>query len=394
MVGLKKSVRFKFEKMLDLERQIFRQWEKAKNILIVFPANWSGDAVSSALALFLFLKKLKKNVGIAGFKAAETRQALSFLPAYPDIQNNLSNLRRFIVSVDISEAKVSQIKYTVDGNRLNFIISPSDGWFKPEDVSARAGEFKYDLIITLGANDLESLNKIYDDNIEFFYKTPIINIDHDSANEDFGQINFVDLNAVATAEILFYLLKNYKEELIDEDIATCLLAGIIQETKNFKTANLTPRTLLTTSQLIALGARREEIVSHLYRSRDLNSLKLWGKVLSGLRAEKNNELLWVKLSLDDFDGNQEIDEDLSDIVSELIANVPSAKLVAIFRALAPGETKLSVYSLKNINALELIKEYSPRGTIKIATADITQDSDTAALEIVAALRRKLDKSNL
>lgn len=380
--------------MLDLEQQIFRQWEKSKNILITFPADWDGDAVASSLALFLFLKKLGKETEIAGFKISEARQPLSFLPGYPQIQKNLSNLRRFIVSLDISAAKVNQIKYTVDNDRLNFIISPATGWFKPEDVTARAGEFKYDLVVTLGASDLEALNSLYDDNVEFFYKTTVINIDHRSANEDFGQVNFVDLNAVATAEILFYLLKNYREDLIDEDIATCLLAGIIQETRNFKTANLTPRTLLTTSQLIALGARREEIVNHLYRSRDFNSLKLWGKVLSSLKSERNNELLWVKLNAVEFQEQDTIEEDLTDIVGELIANVPSAKIMAVFRATAPDKTKLLIYSLKNINALDFIREYDPRGTIKIAGAVINQDLDTAVVEIISALKNKLDKLTL
>jgi phosphoesterase RecJ-like protein len=377
--------------MLNLEQQIFRQLEKSKNILIVFPTDRTGDAVSASLALFLFLKRLGLKADIAGFKNSETHSVLSFLPAYSEIQENLYNLRRFVVSLDISQAKVNQIKYTVDNDRLNFIISPASGWFQPEDVTARAGEFKYDLIVTFGATDLEALGKIYDDNVEFFYKTAVINIDHHSANEEFGQINFVDLNAVATTEILFYLLKNYKPEIIDEDMATCLLAGIIQQTRNFKTANLTPRTLLTTSQLITLGARREEIVNQLYRSRDMASLKLWGRILTNLKSEGNNELLWSKLTTADFGETQATDEGLTEIVDELIANVPSAKIIAILYEEAFNRTRLLIYSLKNINALDFVKEYKPRGTIKIASAAVNQDLDTAALEVIANLKNKLDK---
>jgi phosphoesterase RecJ-like protein len=380
--------------MLDLEQQVFRQLEKSKNILIVFPADWNGDAVASALALFLFLKQLGKEVEVVGFKDNNNRHPLFFLPQYQEIQNNLKNLRRFIVSVDISQAKVSQIKYAVDNNRLNFIISPAAGWFKPEDVTASAGEFKYDLIVTLGTADLESLSRIYDDNVEFFYKTTIINIDCHSANEEFGQINFVDLNAIATSEILFYLLKNYRPELIKEDIATCLLAGIIQQTKNFKTANLTPRTLLTTSQLITLGARREEIVNYLYRSRDITALKLWGKILNNLQSEKNNELLWSKLAISDFKETGTNSDDLTDIVDELIANVPDVKVIVFFCEETTDKTKIIVYSLKNINALDFIKEYSPLGTIKIAQATINKGLKATTAEIVATLRNKLDKSAL
>ncbi len=379
--------------MLDLEQQIFKQIEKSKNVLIVFPADWNGDAVSAALALFLFLKRLGINVEVAGWRSKEEKNPLDFLPAYSQIQNNLINLRRFVVSVDISQAKVNQIKYTIDNNRLNFLISPSEGWFKPEDVSSQAGEFKYDLIISLGAADLESLGAVYDRNVEFFYKTTIINIDHQSANEEFGQINFVDLNAVANCEILYYLLKNYKPELLTEDMATCLLTGIITETHNFKTSNLTPRTLLTTSEMISLGAHREEIVNRLYRSRDLAVLKLWGRILNNLKSENDGQLIWSQLTLKDFQETNTTEAGLSDIIDELIANVPATKVIAIFYEEAVNKTKLFVYSLKNINAQELVKEYNPRGTVKIAQVELLQSLDRASQEILAKLKNQLDKIN-
>lgn len=380
--------------MLDLEQQIFRQLEKSKNILVVFPANRDNDAMASALALFLFLKKMGLETEIAGFKNDDRREPLSFLPSCSEIQKQLNNLRRFIVSLNISQAKVNQIKYSVDNDQLNFIISPKDGWFKPEDVTTRTGEFKYDLIFAIGASDLEALGKIYDDNVEFFYKTTIINIDHQAANEEFGQINFVDLNAVATAEIIFYLLKNYKPENISEDIATCLLAGIIQQTKNFKTANLTPRVLLTTSELMTLGARREEIVDHLYRSRDMASLQLWGKILSGLKAEKNDELLWSRLGKDDLKETGTTLDSLNDIIDELIATVPSAKIILIFHEEAEDKTELFVYSLKNINALDFVKEYGASGGIKMAQAALNMETGAAIDQIIPKLRSKLEKFSL
>lgn len=380
--------------MLDLEQQIFRQLEKSKNVLIVFPADRDNDAIASALALFLFLKKIGVETEIAGFKNDDRSESLFFLPSYQEIKKQLDNLRRFIVSLDISQAKVNQIKYSVDADQLNFIISPKTGWFKPEDVSTRTGEFKYDLIFTVGVSDLEALGQLYDDNVEFFYKTTIINIDHQAANEEFGQINFVDLNAITTAEIIFYLLKNYKPEMISEDIATCLLAGIIQRTKNFKTANLTPRVLLTTSELITLGARREEIITHLYRSRDMSSLKLWGKILNNLQTEKNNELLWSKLDSRDFKETGATIDSLNDIIDELIATVPSAKIILIFCEEAPDKTTLLAYSLKNINVLEFIKEYGALGGIKAAQATLNMGIKIATSQIIPKLQNKLEKLSL
>lgn len=377
--------------MLNLEQQIFKQIEKSKNVLIILLADSGGDSISSALALFLFLKKQKYEVDIVAQNLSETKHSFSFLPDYSEITSRLDNLRRFIVSVDISAAKVNQIKYQVENNTLNFIISPSEGWFKPEDVSARAGEFKYDLIITVGISELELLGDLYDQNVEFFYKTSIINIDNKPANEEFGQINFIDLNAVAVSEIIFYLLKNYKETEINEEMATCLLAGIIQTTKNFKTPNLTPRTLLSTSELISLGANREDIVTHLFRSRDINTLKLWGRVLNSLQAEHKEELIWSKISNKDFLETNSSPDSLNDIIDELIINVPSAKLVAIICGSTLSETKVILYSLKNLNALDILGVYKPQGTSKLATATIKKDIETASSDIIPEIKNKLEK---
>jgi len=377
--------------MLTLEQQIFKQIEKSKNILLSFPFDSTGDAQAAALAFYIFLKKLNKEVDLACDKIEKANNPLPFLPNNSQIQNSLLNLRRFIVSLDISQAKINQIRYTIDNNKLNFIISPSRGWFKPEDISSQAGEFKYDLIIVLGSSDLETLGEIYNQNIEFFYKTTIINIDLHSDNEEFGQINYIDLNVAAVSELMFYLFKNYQADLIDEDCATCLLAGIISKTKNFKTNNLSPRTLLSASELIASNARREEIISNLYRSHNISSLKIWGKILNNLQSEQNGQLIWSRLMQRDVVDSNFQEQDLTEIVDELIANIPDAKLIAILEEESISRTKLLLYSLKNISALEIIKEYEPHGNAKLAYITINKDIETSSSEIIPEIKNRLEK---
>jgi len=399
--------------MLNQEQQIFEQIKKANHILITFAKVWNGDSVASALAFYLFLKKLGKNVEIvaeqyepSGQAPTELGKLFSFLPNFSEIKNDLENLRKFIITLDVSNAKISQIKYKLEKNSLNFIISPKEGFFTQDDITSSMGSFKYDLIITLDAPDLESLGKTYDTDTEFFYKTPIINIDHHSDNEEFGQINFAELSAVSTSEILFSLFESYSREMIDEEIATCLLTGIIFKTKSFKTANITPHALMVTSQLISMGARREEIVNRLYRSRSLSILKLWGRVLARLSGTLDNKLVWSTLSNLDFIKTEASQDNLGEVIDELIVNIPAAKIIAIIYEKSPIETatengeaegkKISapmtsflVYSTKNIDALELIKEYNPTGDRRLAKAEINQPLAIAEKEIIEKIKEKL-----
>lgn len=368
--------------MVNLEKQIFKQIEKANDILIVFSNNKDGDSLAASLAFFIFLKNIGKNVNLLNANKKETgsgsnKNNLSFLPFFRKIESDLNNLRRFIVSLDIKNAKVSQIKYSLDEDKLNFIISPASGWFSAEDVSSRADEFKYDLIITIGVGDLELLGAVYDNSIEFFYKTTIINLDNSPANEDFGQINFIDLNSITNSEIIYYLLKNYQAKQISEDVATCILAGIIKKTKNFKSGNLNPKALLASSELIALGARREEIIKNLFYSKSISSLKLWAEVLKHLKSENAGEFLWSKIGPEYLAEFSPENENLEEIIDELISGLPKAK---IFVLLTKDENRINIkaFSLKTANCLDLLKNYKGQGNYFFAEGffEITQEDNS------------------
>jgi len=380
--------------MLTQEQQIFEQIKKARNILIAFKKTWTGDSVASALAMFLFLKKMDKNVNIAAEKFSQSL-LYSFLPAYIEIKNNLDNLRKFIISLDITNTKVSQIKYQQEENKLNFIVSPKNGFFTSDDIESCSSGFKYNLIIIVDSPDLESLGGIYDNDTEFFYKTPIINIDHKSTNENFGQVNLIELTAVSTSEILFSVFESFSRDLINEDIATCLLTGMIAETKSFKTSNITPRALLVASQLISMGGRREEIVNQLYRSRSLNVLKLWGHVLARLSSTLNNKLVWSALNRADFAKTDCEEKNLIDVIEELIINIPQAKAIIIFyeqlATSAESQTNVIIYSIKNVNSLDLLKEFKPSGAKNLAKAKINLPLAEAEKTIIKIIEEKLNK---
>lgn len=373
--------------MLDLENQIFRQIEKSNSILVIFKMREESDALAAALSLFLFLKKLNKEVDIINAGEKNTN-SLSFLPSFDKIGGKLENIRRFIVSLNIKNTTVNQIKYSLDKESLNFIVSPSSGFFSPEDVSSKAGEFRYDLIISIASPDLESFGPAYDNNVEFFYKTTIINIDNEAKNEEFGQINFIDLNTAAVSEIVYYLLKNYHRENISDDIATCLLAGIIKKTKNFKIGNLSPKTLLTGSELISLGAKRDDIIKNLFYSKSFDSLKAWGELLNKLKSENNDEFLWSRL---DNESSEFQMSSLDEMVDELIGSLPKAKYFAVIKRASNDKSILRFFSLNGASALELLRDYKAIGNHEVVEINLDYDLNTAANKVISEIKIKLKK---
>jgi len=383
--------------------QIVEQIKKAEHVLVTFNCAWDGDAVASSLALFSLLKKMNKQVDIVAQKPENNSAATdgeetaadklySFLPGFEAIRYDFAELRRFIISLRTIDAKVAQVKYQKETDRLDFIITPKTGVFSREDVSSAESEFRYDLIIVADTTDLESLGRIFGDHNDLFYQTPIINIDHHAANEDYGQINHINLTAVATAEIVYALVRDNFPDFLDADMATSLLAGMISKTRSFKTANVTPQALAAAAELIALGARREEIVNHFYRSRSINALKLWGRVLAKLQSAVDGKLVWSTLSHLDFTKTSSTENDLSEVIEELIVNIPQARvIIIIFEIFKDGasKTKALVHTIKNINALALTKELKPEGTKNIVRIVIDKPYQLAEIELIALIADKL-----
>lgn len=381
--------------MLSSEQQIFEQINKSNNILIIFRDDWNADTLGSALALYLYTKKLRKNVHLVS-GGNDKNKKYNFLSNLDKIKNSLNDLRTFTISLDLSSAKIGEIKYETKKDQLNFIINPKEGFFTADDVKSQSSDFKYDLIIVLDTPDLESLGKIYENDTDFFYQTPIINIDHNSQNEQFGQINYVELPAISTSEILFNLFENYDPKLIDENIATYLLGGIISKTRNFKTGNITPRSLSIASKLIELGADREKIVKSLYRSLSINILKLWGRTLARLSNSPNKKLVWSLLTENDFNKTETREEDLEDVIDELIINIPQAEvIVLICESKKPKSeknlVKCIIKTTKNINALDLGKNYQAIGNRNLVTFNINKPIAEAKQDIIENISKKIDE---
>lgn len=107
---------------------------------------------------------------------------------------------------------------------------------------------------------------------------PSIMIDHHYRNPLFGTANFLDAQASSTCEILVQIATALQWEL-SPDIATCLLTGVYTDTGGLLHSNVSPGVYRTVAALMRAGGRRQEVVTHVFRSSKLSTLRLWGRVL-------------------------------------------------------------------------------------------------------------------
>lgn len=347
---------------LSPKQQIVELIDKSKNILLITHINPDGDAIGSLLAFYLALSKLDKKVTVVFPKPVP--KLYTFLPAIENITQDFSGTKDFIISLDCSQADVEKLgyKYLKEERKLNIVVSPKSGNFTPRDISFKYGPSKFDLIFVLDAPDLDRTGEIYNNNPDLFYETPIINIDHHPGNDYFGKVNWVDLTATSSCEILVALFESLGrgKPLLDSEIATCLLTGIITDTASFQNSNTTPKSLTVAAQLVAAGAKQQEIVQHIYKTKSLSTLKLWGLILSRI-SEEPERFVWSAVEAQDFTNIDASEEETGGVIDELLKTAPGIDFALLLSEKQDG-VRANLRSAKpNINVAEIAELFDGGG---------------------------------
>jgi nanoRNase/pAp phosphatase (c-di-AMP/oligoRNAs hydrolase) len=137
---------------------------------------------------------------------------------------------------------------------------------------------------------------------------------------------------------------------------------MIAKTKSFKQKNVTARTLQTASKLISFGARRDTIVHNLYRTRSVETLRLWGRALARLKSDDQHALVWTLLSQQDFMHAGAHEHDLPDVIDELISSSPNAEIVAILYENQEKKICAIVHTDHGMHAKNLVAPLKPQGS--------------------------------
>lgn len=151
----------------------------------------------------------------------------------------------------------------------------------------------YDLVITLDCADRERIGRLAQ--LTSFRNAPLVNIDHHITNTCFGQVNWVDPHASSTSEMVYRLLV-FMGLPINAEIATSLLAGIVGDTRGFRTSNVTIEVMETAVQLMRAGASLPEVAQQALDRRSGSAIRLWGAALSALQIE--DRLAWIAIPLE------------------------------------------------------------------------------------------------
>ena len=290
--------------------EISKVLQKNNNFLITSHINLDGDGIGSELALYSILKKLNKKPII--LNQGKLPKIYDFLPG------------------------VNKVKYLKD----DYIDTKS-----------------IDVGIALDCSNVKRMGKTYE--ILKNIKT-IINIDHHTSNENFGDLNYVDNTVSSVGEIIYELIKSIDIDLLDKDISTCLFAAIMTDTGSFRYSNVSSKTFKIASDLTSFGIKPHLIAANIYNRNTYPGLKLLGEALSTLEVDSSNYFSWLTISRKMLNNTKANDEEIEGII-DVATTLDNTEVSILFRETKDNKIKISFRSKGNFDVNKFAGKFNGGG---------------------------------
>ncbi|MGL4910443.1 MAG: DHH family phosphoesterase [Cetobacterium sp.] len=286
--------------------------EESNKIIIVGHVNPDGDTIGAGLSLLIGLEKKYQN------------KKIDFV-----LQDNVPKNIAFLKDIE-------KIKKVED------IVNPD-----------------YDLAIFVDSATTDRVGTAVDLIGDIFK----INIDHHISNPKYGDINIVK-DISSTSEMMFTILKELDIEITLE-MGEAIYLGLVNDTGNFAHSNVTDKTFLIASELMALGVSNNKIVNDFFKTKSLSRMKVLGKALSEMVFVDNKKLMYFNLSLDDLKKLNATKDDTEGVVEELV-NYTGSEVSLFLREEENGTIKGSMRSKNNIDVNKIANIFGGGGHIKAA----------------------------
>ena len=303
--------------------------KKAKDIVILTHENPDGDAVGSALAMYLAMKKLNKDVDVI---IPEYSSTFNFLPGAQDIK---------------SEGKNEQ----------------------------------YDLAISVDVTGIRRLNGFS----KYFEDAKMkIQIDHHQVNDMFADYNFVNPDSPACAQILILVIEQLGIE-IDKEIGTCLLTGIITDTGGFKYEGVSAETFEFASWLLAKGVNVSSIYKKVLQMKTRSNFELRKLIMDRMEFLNENKITFTYITLEDLKNVNAVPGDHEGLV-EIGRDIEGVEVSIFLREIENGY-KVSLRSNDYINVSDICIPFNGGGHMRAAGCNMYGTLEECKEKIITEVKK-------
>ncbi len=322
---------------MDQLSRILEEIEKRSSFVVTSHARPDGDAIGSTLALAQVLRAMGKHAHVV------------LADSVPVIYKPLPFADEIVHSTDIH------------ANNLN-------------------GHFDAAIIL-----ECDSIQRTRLDGLEQHF---LINIDHHVSSKTFADLNWIDPNASAVAEMVFRLALAAKVKITPE-MATCLYTAVLTDTGSFCYSPTNAHTFDLAKCLVQYGADPAHIAQSVYFANPISKMRLLGAALSGLQHE--GAITWMSVTRQDMEQSGALEEDCEGLVNYALG-IAGVEVAVFFRELATERIRVSIRSKGAVNVADIAEKFGGGGHECAAGFTVQGPIPAAAETVLHELRPRMRPS--
>jgi phosphoesterase RecJ-like protein len=256
------------------------------------------------------------------------------------------------------------------------------GWLPGSADIVRQASGPYDLVISLDCSDERRMGRVFDDRLA---SLPLLNIDHHITNTFFGLVNWVDPSRAAASQMVVDLIDVMGWE-VSQPTATCLLSGLVTDTRCFRTRNVDAAVMQVAQRLMEAGAPLYEIARRTLEQHSLASLRLWAQAIDRLKLQGG--ILWTEVT-HEMRQRLALPEDGASGLANFLTAAREPKVVLVFTERDNETIDVGFRSVPGIDVAQMALRLGGGGHPQAAGCTLAGDLAAAKERVLAEVRSSL-----
>lgn len=244
--------------MDNQKQQVVERLQQANNILVTVSNNPSVDQLSACIGLTLALNKMGKHA--TAVFSGQIPSTIEFLQPEHTIEKNTDSLRDFIIALD--KSKADKLRYKVEDRMVKIFITPYRTSISDKDLDFSQGDFNVDVVLALGVHMQAELDQAITSHGRILHDATVMSV-NTKPGAELGSVNWIDAGVSSLSELGVQLIDNLDKNLMDGQIATAFLTGIVAETERFSNNKTSPQTMSISAELMSAGANQQLVATKL-----------------------------------------------------------------------------------------------------------------------------------
>ena len=203
----------------------------------------------------------------------------------------------------------------------------------------------------------------------------------------FGDVQIIDPYAASTTQVLFRQFKDENIE-INEEMANCLLTGLITDTGRFQYSNTTSEVFSIAAELLGNGANLSKISENIYGSIEFNALTLQSKIIERIVLNEDLQFAHSIVFQNDYKDFQ-VEPEETDFLIDVVRLVKESTVALLLKEQEDGSFKGSLRSRGDIDVQKIASIFGGGGHVAASGFSSNQSPEFILEKIEHEIRKSI-----